>query len=102
MARRIRLHHWNTRQGKSPRFPEGFVRTLSVCGLIAAAAAAVGPAHRAGAATPLLAGLRLIDGQGPAAQLLAVDRGDRLGAASGHLDEAEAARAARLAVHRHL
>src|SRR5262249_35282021 len=47
---------------------------------------------------PVLAGLGLVDSQGAAADLLAVEGADRLVAAVGHLDEAEAARTAGFAV----
>src|SRR5262249_11303937 len=56
----------------------------------------------AAATATLLARLGLVDGQGAAVDLRAVQRGDGLVAAAGHLDEAEAARAAGLAVGRHL
>ena len=46
----------------------------------------------------LLAGLGLVDRQGAALELDAVQSGDGFLAAFAHLDEAEAARAARLAV----
>src|SRR5262245_65378946 len=61
--------------------------------------AAAGPAVAAAAgAGPVLAGLGLVDGQGAAAHLAAVESVDRLLAALAHLDEAEAAGAARFLV----
>src|SRR5207247_8178031 len=71
----------------------------------AAAAAVAAPAAAAGAAAgarPLLAGLGLVDLQGAALDLGAVQGGDGGVAALAHLDEAEAARAAGVAVGRHL
>src|SRR5439155_17278147 len=56
----------------------------------------------AAAAGALLAGLRLVDGQGTALELGAVQVADGLLGPFGHLDEAEAARAAGLPVRDNL
>src|SRR5262249_24519658 len=58
------------------------------------AAAVAAPSTGATAARPLFAGLGLVDGQGPAADILAVEGGDGLLAPLAHLHEAEAPRAA--------
>src|SRR5262249_52147247 len=56
----------------------------------------------AGGAAAVLAGPGLVDGQRPTVEFGAVEGGDRLLRTLGHLDEAEAARPAGLAVGRHL
>src|SRR5262245_38391162 len=57
------------------------------------AATAIAAPSAGAAARALLAGLGLVDGQGPASVLRAVEGGDGLVSPLGHLDEAEAARA---------
>src|SRR5439155_8686256 len=58
---------------------------------------ALAPATAVGG-RPVLAGLGLVDGEGPAPQFGPVEGGDGLVATLAHLDEAEAARAAGLAL----
>src|SRR5262249_59327527 len=61
---------------------------------VAAAAAETAPTAAGTAPAPVLTGLGLVDGQASAPDLLAVEGVDGLVAALGHLDAAEAARAA--------
>src|SRR5262249_56065529 len=85
-----------TSKGGAPGARHRWLVPAAVSATVAAgtaAATAVAAPSAGAAARALLAGLGLVDGQGPASVLRPVEGGDGLVSPLGHLDEAEAARA---------
>src|SRR4051794_37404263 len=76
--------------------------TINQGRLAAIVAATRAEAAAIAAARAVLTRTRLVHRQRAALELAAVEAGDRLVAAFRHLDEAEAARAAGVAIHHHL